>query len=93
MATKVQQAIDLVSAVNSVLTLATQLGISMQDLAQLQQQAHAAGRKFGFGDLQVIQNNAQKSLDDLDSAITAAQHQQTSGATTPPSGTTGGGAA
>lgn len=66
--------LTLVSAVNAVITLATQIGLSQQKLAMLQQQAALEGRKFNVEDVKRIRDEAQVALDRLNKAIDDAKN-------------------
>lgn len=71
-----ESVLAVVSAVNAVVTLAAQIGVSMQQLAQAQQQAALEGREFGIDDVIRIKEQAEKALERLNAAIEKAQQPQ-----------------
>ena len=58
-------ALEIITAVNALVTLATNMGLSFQKLAQYQQKAALEGREFGKQDLEAMANEARADLDKL----------------------------
>lgn len=60
---------DLVKVLDAFLKvsqLAANMGLSMQDLVNRQQQAAAEGREFGIEDLNAMSDNVETNLQDLE---------------------------
>lgn len=62
-------AYEVVSLVNTLVSVAAEFGLSFQDLAIRQQKAAAAGRAFGVEDLEEMRAEAKAAIDKLQSDI------------------------
>ena len=73
MASEVAIALNAVRAVNMLMTLATELGTSYQELARIMEEAEAQNREVTVGDLESLWVSSDRARKNLDKAIREAR--------------------
>ena len=73
MASEVAIALNAVRAINMLMTLATELGTSYQELARIMEEAEAQNREVTVEDLESLQVSSDRARKNLDKAIREAR--------------------
>ncbi len=73
MASEVAVALNAVRAINMLMTLATELGASYQELARIMEEAEAQNREVSVDDLESLQVSSDRARKSLDKAIREAR--------------------
>lgn len=68
-------AVDLITAINTLLQMVNNLGLSWQAVSDAVAKAKAEGREFGLQDLEGFRASAESSLAALNAAIAAAKEK------------------